>query len=114
MHTLTHNGTAGRTYGGDPDLVHIHDGDRKAVGRMLAGFLEMQMRYQSPKGPDLNAPLCPGCYMVALVDAAIDLAAGSGQSLRELGHTMSQAFADLAEQGHDYDTAQIEEIAVRE
>jgi hypothetical protein len=41
-------------------------------------------------------PLCPGCYMVVLYNAALTLAKLNGQDTRELGATMAQAFARMA------------------
>jgi hypothetical protein len=49
----------------------------------------------------INKPLCPGCYMVALFNAAVTLAKENGQSLTELGNSMAQAFAELAAGGPD-------------
>lgn len=46
-----------------------------------------------------NLPLCPGCYMVALFNAAITLAERNGQSLRELGNSLGDAFKQLAMDG---------------
>jgi hypothetical protein len=114
MHNqLTHNGSDGRTYGGDPSLVHIPDHHRRTVGALLAGHLDHYMRERSeqiPAAPE-NAPLCPGCYMIALIDCAIHLAKVNGQDVRELGKTMAEAFANIAANG-DYDSSLIEEIHV--
>lgn len=45
--------------------------------------------------------LCPGCYMVVGFDMLTELARANGQSLRELGLSMAQAFTSLAEGGED-------------
>lgn len=115
MHNkLTHNGTGGRTYGGDPSLVHIPDHKREFVGATIAAHIDRTMRARSeqvpPVGPE--APLCPGCYMIAGLDALIYLAKWNGQDVRELGRTMAEAFAHVAEAGENYDRALIEEIHV--
>jgi hypothetical protein len=84
-----------RVYGGDPKYVHIPDGMRKAFGRAIAVQIDKRMRLVAKGKPD-GKPLCPGCYMVALVNAAITLADANGQSRKELGQSMAQAFLDLA------------------
>lgn len=112
---LTRNGTGGRVYGGDPDLVHIKDGQRQEFGRAIAYTLERRMRYAATEAGHDSAwekPLCPGCYMVALFNAAVTLAKENGQPFSELGRTMSEAFAKLATCPDD-DPACIEEIAVK-
>jgi hypothetical protein len=94
---LTRNGTDGRVYGGDTGLVHIPDGKRAFVGALTASFLSKKIRHIAALwDKPSEGPLCPGCYMVALFDAAVHLANANGQPLRELGLTMSKAFADLA------------------
>lgn len=107
MTQLTHNGTEDvngtrRTYGGDPNLVHIMDHHRQDVARVVADTLGSLMRLAAKINGtvyDPDHPLCPGCYMIALFDAAVHLANDNGQDVRELGHTLSKAFADLAERG---------------
>lgn len=103
---LTHNGTDGRAYGGDPALVHIPDTHRTDVGRSLAAMLEAEMRTlgtlgmgHAPKPYDSGDDLCPGCYMIALFDAAVFLAKQTGQPVRELGASMADLFRRLAVQG---------------
>ncbi len=87
------NGPYGRVYGGDPTLVHIPDGKRKLMGRQLAHIADSLQRHAAKEaGNRSDGPLCPGCYMVALFNAAVFLAQSNGQSLAELGHTMSEAF----------------------
>lgn len=98
MSELTRNGTDGRIYGGDCNLVHIKDGQRKAVGESIAFDTEEVIRHLAQKaGIDTDGkPLCPGCYMIALFNAAIHLADANGQPRVELGRTMSKAFEKLA------------------
>jgi hypothetical protein len=94
---LTRNGTDGRVYGGDTGLVHIPDGDRRQVGWEIAACAEDIIRAHAKlAGRKYNGDLCPGCYMIALFNAAIHLAESNGQPLRELGLTMAKAFTDLA------------------
>jgi hypothetical protein len=99
---ISQNGTNGRVYGGDPALVHIQDGQRTFVGRYVANQLEHYMRAAAAaaRKPEQDMdpwtlPLCAGCYMVAIFNASVFLAKDSGQSLSELGRTMSAAFAAL-------------------
>lgn len=108
---LARNGTDGRVYGGDPNLIHIVDGRRAALGQRMARMLEMSMRAECVGRTTvevLNQPLCPGCYMVALFNMATELARQNGQSMEELGQSMAQAFTKLANGGTDA----IEEIEV--
>ena len=115
---ITQNGTDGRIYGGDPGLVHIADGQRTAFGRHIADHIADDMRRMSfersgiSEGEPWQKPLCPGCYMVALFNAAVFLARDSGQSQKELARSMAYAFAQLGdcEPGDD---ACIESIAVK-
>lgn len=117
MNKLTHAGTSGRTYGGDPALVHIPDGHRGDVGRNIALVLESEMRLlaslgvgHEPKPYESGDVLCPGCYMIALFDAAVILADKTGQDVRELGHSMADLFQRLADGGRYQPT---EEMVVR-
>lgn len=117
MQKLTHGGTDGRTYGGDPSLVHIPDHHRADVGRSVAAMLEAEMRTlgtlgfgHEPKPYDSDACICPGCYMIALFDAAVFLAKATGQDVRELGTSMAYLFAELAARGEYRPT---EEMIVR-
>lgn len=103
MQTLTHAGTDGRTYGGDPNLIHIPDHHRADVGVVIADQLDNTMRMLAALGVGHQAktmeadnPLCPSCYMIALFDAAIVLAKRYGQPVEELGHSMSFLFDKLA------------------
>lgn len=111
-------------YRGNAELVHIPDGERTAVGRWLADMLGKGMRTRhvvdsAPPGGETAAltkaqemPLCAGCYMTAVFNAAVFLAKDSGQSLAELGRTMAAAFQQLAD-CPDGDEACIESIAVK-
>lgn len=112
---LTKDGTEGRVYGGDPNLIHIADGSRATFANGLVRTLDEDMRYyaiangQRTSDQGATQALCPGCYMVVLFNMAVLLAERNGQSLSELGLTMANAFAMLA----DNPTAQtVEEIAV--
>jgi hypothetical protein len=114
---LTQNGNQGRVYGGDPELVHIPDGQRIEMGARLAARLNDLMRSTAKANGDKQAyysgkPLCPGCYMVALFNAAVTLAKVSGQPLAELGRSMAGAFNALAD-CPEGDTACIESITVK-
>jgi len=117
MQTLTRNGTDGRVYGGDCDLIHIADGKRTAAGMLTAAFVEEQMRVnaersgaRSPRDAETQL-LCPGCYMIVLVNAAAELAARNRQPLRELGRTMAAAFTKLAD-AETVTAAFLEEIQI--
>lgn len=92
---VTLKGTLGRVYGGDEEKVHIADGQRGSFGVALADTLDRAMRQADPDSGD--KPLCPGCYMIALLGAAITLAQRNGQSLVELGQSMSYAFTQIAD-----------------
>lgn len=95
-------GTEGRTYGGDPALVHIPDHHRVEAGHVTADHISDTMRILSSaagKEGSWTKPLCPGCYMIALYDAAVLLAKDHGQDVRELGHSMAWLFDNLAKQG---------------
>jgi hypothetical protein len=111
---LSRNGTEGRVYGGDPDLIHVEDGGREMLGRFMAAVLDDRMRRDATergaRAPVAaqEQPLCPGCYMVVGFDMLVALAQRNGQSLAELGRSMAAAFTKLAEGGE----AMIEEICV--
>ncbi len=114
--TTSQDGTLGRVYGGDCNLVHIKDGMRMEVGAQLADALDTQIRLKAMAQGKLNAadfdskPLCPGCFMIALFNVAIHLADANGQSRTELGRTMAQAFAKLADNPAEGLTEEIEVI----
>lgn len=97
------NPTCSRIYGGDPSLVHIADGQRRKVGAWLSGQLDERMRFDAMRDgrrSTLEATaqdLCPGCFMVAVVNAAITLAVCNGQSIRELSQSLSAAFQQIAD-----------------
>lgn len=92
---VSRNGTDGRVYGGDPVLCHIPDGQRTDVGKSIAAFTETLIRGFNAGKEQLA--LCPGCYMVAIYNAAVALAQRNGQPLAELGRSMEKAFARLGE-----------------
>lgn len=109
---LTRDGTDGRVYGGDPNLIHVPDGQRREAGRRAAAAIDFIMRAISNRIPwpqRAQRRLCPGCYMVVLFNAAVALARANGQPLSELGRSMARAFGQLAD-GMNEDG--IEEIAV--
>lgn len=101
--------TLGRVYGGDKRLVHVPDHRRADVGRAVAAFIDARMREVQTFNLPPTAPLCPGCYMVVLIDAAIALAEADGQDPCELGRSLAHAFAHVAE-GRAY--AYTEEVEV--
>jgi hypothetical protein len=122
--TRTRNAETGMVYRGACDLIHIQDGQRAETGATLAGYLDTMMRtdalndgtrtYAQTFGPDAQ-PLCPGCYMVAVYNMAITLAQENGQSLAEMGRSLSRAFANLAalaDEGATGDALRMESIAV--
>lgn len=95
------NGTDGRVYGGDCDLIHIADGNRQMVGQALARELDWRMRLdaeargsRSEQEADTQK-LCPGCYMIAGFHMLVHLARQNGQSTAELGASMALAFQAL-------------------
>lgn len=95
-------GTLGRIYGGNPELVHVPDGMRTALGQKLAKDAENSIRMVSASHND-NArykesyqyPLCPGCYMVVGFNMMVTLASRNGQSITEMARSMKEAFAKL-------------------
>lgn len=107
MTTRQFNATEGRVYGGDCGLIHIGDGERASVGYTLAMWLDSHMRAEAitsgrrTREQADKQDLCPGCYMVALFNAAVTLAHQNGQSLAELGDSMAEAFHHLATGGAD-------------
>lgn len=109
---LTHDGTNGRAYGGDANLVHIPDHHRADVGAAMADSLERTMRLLAiPLHPDdwKTATLCPGCYMIAGFDMLVELARRTGQPVKEIAATMARAFTELAS---DADYRMTEEMTV--
>jgi hypothetical protein len=105
---LTRNGSDGRVYGGDKDLCHIPDGTRGDFGVDLAAHIMTSVRALSA-APD-DKLICPGCYMIALFNAAVALARANGQPLVELAATMRRAFAELEDREAE---PLIEEIIVQ-
>lgn len=101
---LTTNGTEGRVYGGDPNLIHVPDGKRREFGKRMALELDTLMRMEAQQRTlteRLGQALCPGCYMVVGFNMLVELAMQNGQSLKELGRTMAEAFSALAENAND-------------
>lgn len=106
--TAQGNPTEGRVYGGDLGLIHVEDGERKNVGAVMAYKLDQLMR-EIAEGQGRRTiaqaygvggekqSLCPGCYMTVVYNMAVTLAKANGQTLAELGHTLSKAFALLGE-----------------
>lgn len=90
-------------YAGKPNLVHIPNGKRQGVGRLIANAADALIREAALRSDgedgDLYNPLCPGCYMVAIFNAAVALAEANGQSLTELGRCMAKAFEELETKG---------------
>lgn len=105
-----------RVYGGDCNLIHVEDGKRTELGARVANYLDVVMRHDAwerrarSRREIESQPLCPGCYMVVGFNAMLTLARANGQSVSELGRTMSAAFKRLEECGDD--AACIEEIEV--
>lgn len=109
--TLTRNGTDGRIYGGDCDLIHVKDGKRAAAGKAVAKVMDELMRKNAENRTEQEKAeqlLCPGCYMVVGFNMLTELARQNGQPLAELAASMENAFRQLREGGED----SIEEILV--
>jgi len=89
-----------QVYRGKPEFVHIEDGQRAAMGRMIAQLLCDEIRaaaFRKGQSDAYDVPaVCPGCYMVAVFNCAIELARINGQSLTELGNSLGNAFKQLA------------------
>lgn len=118
MSQLTHNGSDGRTYGGDPNLIHIPDHHRADVGHAIANVIDATMRLlgtlgvgHEAKPMTEDAPLCPGCYMIALFDASQELARRTGQPMHELAASMAGLYTELAK---DPSFRPVEEMVVRQ
>ena len=108
---LTRDGTDGRVYGGDCNLIHVKDGKRAAAGRAMARELDKLMRQHAEDRTEEQKRtqlLCPGCFMVVGFNMLTELARRNGQPLSELAHSMADAFQKLADGGPDA----IEEIVV--
>lgn len=116
MHAQRNNET-GMVYRGREDLVHIKDGFRADVGALVAETVDDAIRsdaimdgldsYDEVRGEGAKK-LCPGCYMTVIFNAARELALRNGQSLSELGRTLSAQFAKLV----NGDTGPVEEVHV--
>jgi hypothetical protein len=108
---LTREGTNGRVYGGDPNLIHVPDGRRREAGRMAGKAIDFIMRQITESFPWPQRRfklLCPGCYMVVLFNAAVWLAKQNGQPLTELGNSLGSAFLLLAANPTDEGIEEIE------
>ncbi len=98
-------GTLGRVYGGAETLIHIRDGQRDKVGRLLAEAYDDYARREAfmdgrrTHEKSYLQELCPGCYMVVGFNMMVSLAQMSKQDLKELGRCMANAFEQLAETG---------------
>lgn len=109
--TLTRNGTDGRVYGGDCELIHVADGKRASAGRHLATLLDGLMRLNAENRTEqerANQLLCPGCFMVVGFNMLVALAERNQQPMNELCLSMEEAFRSLRLNGSSY----IEEIQV--
>lgn len=97
------SGTNGRVYGGDPAYIHVEDGKRLMIGREIHDLLEQRIRWRAYSRQNISykeamsKPLCPGCFMVVLFNAAVATACSNGQTLTELGRSMAAAFKMLEE-----------------
>lgn len=112
------NGTEGRVYGGDANLIHVADGNRANVGAQMATMLDMTMRVDAVNDERRTLDqataqqLCPGCYMIVGFNMLVTLAEENEQSLSELGRTMAAAFTMLADQTETGQGFHPEEITV--
>lgn len=86
-------------YTGDPNRIHIKDGERGELGHDLAGVLDEQMRLrytgERTEYQLLTQMLCPGCFMIAGFNMLLTLADGNGVPRSELAHFMGLAFEQL-------------------
>lgn len=93
----------GFVYRGREDKCHIDRNGHDEMGQRMSDLLTIRQRAQAIARGDFteeeawNTPLCPGCYMEVGFWMMIALAKANGQSLRELGRTMAQGFAMLAD-----------------
>jgi hypothetical protein len=101
---ISRNGTDGRVYGGDPNLIHVPDGKRADLGAALATDLDRLMRVGAQNRTlheQATQRLCPGCYMVVAYDMLVTLALRNGQPLPELARAMRDAFDRLLQDSSD-------------
>lgn len=108
---LSRNGTDGRVYGGDKQLIHVADGKRAQAGRRMATLLDGLMREHAENRTEAEKAsqlLCPGCYMVVAFNMLTELAKRNGQPMGELAASMANAFTALANGGD----SSMEEILV--
>lgn len=98
-----------------PIQLHIKGNHEQAEQQLLERGFHPSERLTHPvtyvpEGYEGDKALCPGCYMIALFDAAVELAKREGQPVQELGASMAELFTKLAEQGEYRAT---EEMIVR-
>lgn len=94
------NGTNGRLYGGDSQLIHVADGQRANAGRKMAAVLDELMRQLAENRTErerVEQALCPGCYMIVAFDMLLTLSDRNGQPRAELALSMIGAFQKLLE-----------------
>jgi hypothetical protein len=95
---LTQNGSDGRVYGGDVNLIHVVDGLRGQMGVDVADTVERLMRERAENRTNEEREaqaLCPGCYMVVIFNAMLSLAERTGQDLKEMTRAMKGALTEL-------------------
>lgn len=112
MSQMQNKGTEGRVYGGNPDLLHVPDGQRANLGHLVSAFLEGQMRENAENRTDRQKEmqlLCVGCTMVVMFNASIVTADDNGQSRKELARCMINAYQKLLD---DPEAGLTEEIKV--
>jgi hypothetical protein len=100
--TAKNDAPNGSVYARDTGLIHIADGERREMGAWLASQLNSRMRNecvldgQRTTEEASEQSLCPGCYMVAVFNCALELAKENGQDIREMARSMAWAFKKLA------------------
>lgn len=92
-------GTDGRVYGGNPNLIHVKDGQRADMGLRIAEHLTRRMHeeYADQRTPEqlVDQLLCPGCYMIVAFNMLLTLADANKQRRTELARSMRNAFDAL-------------------
>lgn len=80
-----------------PELVHTPDERRIAFSYEVADFIEAGMRRDAAAvGKEAEGPLCPGCFMTTLLNAAMIMARRHNLSPEELGATLGHEFFEIA------------------
>lgn len=87
----------------DPGLVEVPDGERGQVGAFVARDIEAAMRSIAHRrgadgAYDIDAKMCPDCYMVVLFNAAMKLAKLNGQPPKELCMSLGNLFLAAVQQ----------------